>query len=446
MIPNNDFITTLLNIRESDLETFYVSLENDLTFYNVTLKRKLTHCPYCHSDAIGYGHRIRTINHPVLRGNTGYIRYNANRYLCKGCGRVFLEQNPFAFSEFNSSYLLLTEVMKKLQNLNLTLETISKELNISTTQINNYLDSYVIIPNRPLPESIGIDELHSKVLSRKNSSYLCVLVDNEHRCLYDILDSRNKNYLSSFIVNKSREERHNVKYVTIDMWEPYRDVAKSFFPNAIIAVDPFHVIEHLCNDFDNLRISLMKQCPYNSNGYYLLKKWNWLLTTDNVNLDNPRVYNHRFQTSLNRRDLLTLIIDTFPILGEAYELKEYYRAFNRDSTYEEALAKYDNIIRMFKDSRIPQYNEFISILETWRNEILNSFIRPYQDRKLSNAYSECINGKLRTYITVSRGLGNFKRFRSRALFALNPKIYFTISDTIKTNKNDRRKRGPYNKL
>lgn len=30
------------------------------------------------------------------------------------------------------------------------------------------------------------------------------------------------------------------------MWEPYRDVAKSFLPNAIVAVDPFHVIEHLC--------------------------------------------------------------------------------------------------------------------------------------------------------------------------------------------------------
>jgi len=76
---------------------------------------------------------------------------------------------------------------------------------------------------------------------------------------------------------------------------------------------------------------------------------------------------------------------------------------------------------------------------------LNSFIRPYENRKLSNAYSENINGKLRTYITVSRGLGNFKRFRSRVLFALNPKIYFAISDNLKTNKRAGRKRGSYNK-
>ena len=445
MIPNTDFITTLLNIEDSDLEYFFVSTENDSTFYNLCLKRKPSSCPYCHCSAIGYGHKLKLISHPVLRGKRGYIRYSANRYRCNSCGRTFFEPNPFAFSEFNSSFLLLDEVMKKLKNLNYTLEMISEELNISTTQVNNYLDSYVVVPNLPLPESIGIDELHSPVLSRRNASYLCVIVDNEKRCLYDVLDSRSKGYLSSFFVDKTREERYQVKYVTIDMWEPYRDVAMTFLPNAIIAVDPFHVIEHLCRDFENLRISLMKQCPYDSNGYYLLKKWNWLLTKDDVYLDNAKVYNHRFQTSLNRRDLLNMIRDTFPILGEAYELKEYYRNFNKTATYEEAVEKYDDIVRHFKDSGIPQYNEFTSILATWKTEILNSFRRPYENRKLSNAYSENINGKLRTYITVSRGLGNFKRFRSRALFALNPKIYFAISDNLKTNKRTGRKRGSYKK-
>ena len=45
--------------------------------------------------------------------------------------------------------------MKKLNNLGYTLGMISEELNISTTQINNYLDSYVVL-NLPLPESVGI--------------------------------------------------------------------------------------------------------------------------------------------------------------------------------------------------------------------------------------------------------------------------------------------------
>lgn len=107
MIPNTDFITTFLNIRDSDLEYFFVSTENGKTYYNVQLKRKLFSCPYCRCETVGYGHRMKTIYHPVLRDTNGYIKYNANRYLCKGCGKISMEPNPFAFSEFNSSYLLL---------------------------------------------------------------------------------------------------------------------------------------------------------------------------------------------------------------------------------------------------------------------------------------------------------------------------------------------------
>ena len=76
------------------------------------------------------------------------------------------------------------------------------------------------------------------------------------------------------------------KYVTIDMWESYKDVANTYFPNATIAVDPFHVVSHLTKGFERLRVDLMKQCEYGSNKYYLLKKWHWLLETDFKRLQN----------------------------------------------------------------------------------------------------------------------------------------------------------------
>ena len=54
MIPNTVFITTFLNIRDSDLEYFFVSTENGKTYYNIQLKRKLFPCPYCRCETIGY--------------------------------------------------------------------------------------------------------------------------------------------------------------------------------------------------------------------------------------------------------------------------------------------------------------------------------------------------------------------------------------------------------
>ena len=445
MIPDYDFITSMLNISQSDIENCKVFSKDESVFYEITLKRKPMKCPVCNCQMIGHGHKRKTINHPILRDHHGVIIYNSNRYICKSCGKTALEQSPFSYEGFNSSFFLLQSVMKQLANLNLTLETISKDLNISKTQINKYLDSYITIPPRPLPVSIGIDELHSPILSKHNASYLCILVDNNKRCIYEVLDSRGKYYLQDYVSQFSREERYETKYVTIDMWEPYRDIANIYFPKAIVAVDPFHVIEHLCKDFSILRVNTMKKCEYNSNEYYLLKKWHWLMEKDNVFLDNERHYNSRFGVKLNRRDIFNMIKEAFPDLYLAYYLKEAYRKFNKETAYEDAVDVFDQYVDAFKNSGIKEYDEFIGILTSWKTEILNSFKRPTDNRKLSNSLTENINGKLRSYITVSRGISNFTRFRKRVLYALNPEIMYALTNHLYSDKRKGNPRGSYDK-
>ena len=307
IIPDFDFITTLLNIRKEAVEHLDPVNSNGAIIYHITLKRKLSECPYCGNRITSYGHRKKKLKHPTLIGHNSTIIYCANRYRCKVCERIISEDNPFAFAGFNSTFGLLNEILRLLGNLNYTLDMIAKELHISPTMIKNYLDSYITIPYRPLPECLGIDELHYPQLSYKGSSYLCVMVDNEKRLIYDVLGSRSKNYLDNWLYSFTREEKDRVKYVTIDMWEPYKDLAYKHFRNCIVAVDPFHVIEHLCRDFDNVRIRIMNQTIYGSNAYYLLKKWNWLLKKDDVFLDNEPVYNNRFRCKLNRRQIIIAV-------------------------------------------------------------------------------------------------------------------------------------------
>ncbi len=229
------------------------------------------------------------------------------------------------------------------------------------------------------------------------------------------------------------------------MWEPYRDVAATYFPNAAVAIDPFHVIKHLVQGFVQLRIDLMNQCGYGSNAYYLLKKWHWLLMKDDVHPDNARVYNKRFAMKLNRRDLFNMIMEAFPVLEQAYLLKEEYRKFNRECSYDDASDGFDALAAKFKNSAIRQYDEFASILAAWKDEILNSFKRPYGDRKLSNAFTENINGRIRTYLVVSRGVGNFQRFRKRVIYALSPDVYYALTTCLQSDKKTGKKRGSYSK-
>lgn len=436
----------MLNVSNSDIEKSDIISVDDIIHYNITLVRKPMTCPYCGGKMIGHGHKLKLIKHPAVRDSNGIICYYANRYICKECRKTALEKNPFSFAGFNSSFFLLQNAMKLLSNLNYTLNMISQQLNISPTQLNTYIDSYITIPHRPLPECLGIDELHSKELSKRNSSYICILVDNEKRSVYDVLDSRSKTNISLYFSSFPREELSKVKYVTIDMWEPYRDVANTYFPNCIVAVDPFHVVKHLHSGFERLRIDLMNECVYGSNAYYLLKKWSWLLVTNNVHLDNERVYNNRFRMKLNRRDLRNMIFDTFPILFTAYQLKERYRKMNEECSYDEAIFQYDGILSAFRHSGIHQFEEFTSILLTWREEILNSFRRPFHNRKLSNAFTENVNGKLRTYLSVSKGISNFGRFRKRVIYALNPDVMYGLTANLSSGKRFQKKRGPYCKI
>ena len=69
-----------------------------------------------------------------------------------------------------------------------------------------------------------------------------------------------------------------------------------------------------------------------------------------------------------------------------------------------------------------------------------------QLRKLSNAFCENINGKINTYLDISRGINNFKRFRKRVPFALHPKIFYSITDVLYSDKREGKKRGPYKKI
>lgn len=254
-------------------------------------------------------------------------------------------------------------------------------------------------------------------------AYLCVFVDNIERSLLDILPSRSKYYLNRYFDKIPQIEKDNVLYVTVDMWDAYIDVTKRNFKNAIIAVDPFHVIKHLGECFSKIRINIQNQVAYDSDTYYLLKSWHRLLEAD-YNLDNAPRYNGHFKRELNYRDIYDMLLDINENLSCAYQLKEMYRKFNAESSFEDAPAWLDEIVSTFTIADIPEYRPFICLLNTYRPYILNSFIRPFDNRKLSNALSENINSQIRANLRVSRGAANFERFRKR-IYSLNKKKSFT---------------------
>ena len=77
--------------------------------------------------------------------------------------------------------------------------------------------------------------------------------------IFDILANRHKNYLVYYFSRIPLEQRSKVKYITMDMWETYLDVAKRYFKNAKIAIDSFHVMEVVNNAMNKVRLSVMQK-------------------------------------------------------------------------------------------------------------------------------------------------------------------------------------------
>ncbi|MBP5279949.1 MAG: ISL3 family transposase [Erysipelotrichaceae bacterium] len=338
-----NLIKSVFNIDEERIEKFQSFNKDDILFVDIRLKKNAEplFCPVCGYKMCLNGIKKKPINHKILTDRDCALIYEARRYRCKKCNYTAFERNPFAMNGFNNSIPVMNQVMIDLHDPRNNYTMIARKNNISVSQVIRYFDSFAVIPPIKLPENLGIDEIHSNMARRKDASYLCVLTDNDRFALVDILSSRSKYELNTYLSLKSKEEREAVRYVTIDMWEPYKEMALKWFPNVTVAVDPFHVVEHLSRCFTRIRIRIMKTKIYGSVSYYLLKKWHKLLESDRYKLDGEPRYNHVLKMKVNYGDILKMLLELDEELTSAYELKEAYRDFNSRCDYLEAPGKID---------------------------------------------------------------------------------------------------------
>jgi transposase len=433
-----------LNLTPDKIQSLQASLVDNVMHIYITLTNSHPECELCacSDSVVVLNYTDRTYHHLDMFGYPTLIHWHRRRFRCKDCGKTFSEPNPFGPESYRMTYAVLDRIVNALHNPNKTFRDIANDFHVSESLIQLYADSFIRAPRLHLPENLGIDEIHSD-MAKYGGSYLCVFVDNKNRCLNEILPNRSKRTLSRHFDSIPQSERDKVKFVTMDMWEPYKDICIKYFRNCEIAVDPFHVVKHLSDGFSRLRIDIMNQMPKDSAAYYLLKSWHKLLESD-YNLDNNPKYNSFFRMKMNYRDLYNMLLELNPDLSLAYQLKEMYRDFNRNARDYDCEARFNQILEVFTEANLPCYSEFVNLLQNWKQEILNSFKRPYDDMKQSNALAENINKRLRILIHVANGYSNFDRFRARALFCFNPYVTYSLTQKLSSNKRKGKLRGNYN--
>ena len=187
------------------------------------------------------------------------------------CNTLFHEECNFLSSPKTMTIQKDMKILEALKDINSAFKSVAARFEVSDTYVQNIFDLKVDISRLKLPKILCVDEVYSKKLSYHK--YCFILYAPQFKKIVDVLDSRHKENLEQYFHNISLNERKNVQFFSIDLYDTYRAIGKKYFPNAIICADAFHVIKNL----SNLKYS-------HDNYYWLLKRYPKLLTRDKSKL------------------------------------------------------------------------------------------------------------------------------------------------------------------
>lgn len=455
-ISNDTLIA--LDLERADIKSMNIYNDGEGLTIDVELNPKPHKCPVCSTETSRIkGYQNKIIRHSILNNTPCIIDYRARRYICPLCGKTFFENNPFTNKGSRLSVATVYNVLADLKNPALTFSYVASKYHVSQSTVANIFDRGVNIPRRTLPECICFDETYAFKSDRSN--YICVLVDYKDKKVIDILPTRRMQDLTDYFYNIPLEERKKVRYVSFDMWQTYRSVAKTMFPNCVTIVDKFHLLQEFTRKATRVRIRIMnknkkikdelenearrlkkekKKLPPDKQekliqaqrNYYILKKFEWMIFSKNKDILNPNLekkMNHALGQYCNLYDLFNLLENTDEDMTEMINLKDELYDFYEKCTYEESKAKINELIIDFRSSSVPELVPFANTLTQWKPEIINSFIIiPGINKKMNNALIENRNKSIKLLKHSSNGYTNWKRFRNRVLYTINDDEKFKL--------------------
>ena len=198
--------------------------------------------------------------------------------------------------------------------------------------------------------------------------------------------------------------------------------------NAKIAVDSFHVIEHLNDAIKSIRLRIMnkfnkktKSLHANDMYYYMLKKFHYFFVKDFNSIYNGKIRINKLKTKWDKHEIRKYLLSIDDDLKYAYILKERYREFNLTASYDNCDEELNDLIEEFRNSHLEEYRLFGKLLNRWKEYIKNSFIR-VNGRRLSNGPMEGINSRIKTILKSANGIKMFFRLRNRIIYSINKDV------------------------
>lgn len=390
---HSNFINKLLNLK--GVKVTKISHGDTFVKIYITTKPKENNCPSCGSiTSKVHDYREQVIKDSPFQFKHVYLILRKRRYVCS-CGKRFYESYDFLPRYHRMTNRLVHHICKELTKT-ISMTDIAKDANVSVPTITRIFN--LVNYDRPtLPKVLCIDEFKGNAETGK---YQCILVDGKKNKVLDILPDRKQSHLIDYFKKIPRKERYGVEFFVCDMWQPYIDLARAFFPNATIVIDKYHFIRQVTWAIESVRKRLQKTMPHDLRKYY--KRSRRLILTR---------YHKLKDENKEAVDLMLLYNDD---LRQAHHLKEWFYKICQSNKYSEQRTALFEWIHSAENSGIPEFVNCAATYRRWSKEIKNAFKYGF-----TNGPTEGFNNKIKVLKRVSFGLRNFHRFRNRIIHCTN---------------------------
>ena len=350
-------------------------------------------CPCCGAKTRRvHDYRLQEVQDIPLQGKHVILVLRKRRYLCTSCRKRFTEPCPFLPSYHRRTRRLAFYIVSLLRQT-FSVKQIAGLTGVSVQTVCRLLDTISYPPPDRLPQALSIDEFKGNASTGR---YQCILVDPKKRRILDILPDRTQGHLADYWRSIPRKERLNVRFFICDMWRPYTELARAFFPNAKIIVDKYHFIRQVTWAIENVRRRLQKSMPASLRRYY--KRSRKLILTRYKKLKDED------------RQACNLMLLYSEDLRQAHRMKEWFYDICQMEAYRQQQREFDDWIADAQGCGIKEFEDCARTYRAWRKEILNAF-----KYRLTNGPTEGFNNKIKVLKRSSYGIRNFRRFRTRIL-------------------------------
>ncbi len=333
----------------------------------------------------------RTVKHTRQGNQVMILHLRVPKYYCQQCNRYFRHHFAGIRPRYRSSESFRLEVFEAHHD-GVTQRKISRTYNISPATVERWYQFHIErkrseMANRPCPQVLGIDE---HFFTRK-TGYATSFVDLKNHKVFDVKLGRSEPSLRQYL--QRLKGRDKVKVVVMDLSETYRNIARKYFPNAIIVSDRFHVVRLINQHFLKLWAQHDPEGRKNRGLISLMRRHQW-------HLKQEQHYN------------LMSYLDQYPVLRDIYRAKQKLVRLMLLKTLNayRAQIKLPKLMELLQQLKNSPLRTLAKTLTAW----LQPIVAMWRFSK-TNGITEGFHTKMEMMTRRAYGFRNFENYRLRVL-------------------------------